>query len=114
MSHHIAIVGLGADGVAGLSSWALSALRSATFLAGGRRHLRLVGPTSAETFTITNNLVDLVDRLKRRGQDERCVVLGSGDPLYYGIGQCVILSLGRDQVRVEPSVSSMQLAFARV
>jgi precorrin-6Y C5,15-methyltransferase (decarboxylating) len=114
MSHPVAIIGLGAEGAERLSARALSAIRSATFLAGGRRHLRLAGPTGAETFTITNNLVELIDRLNRRGPDELCVVLSSGDPLYFGIGQWVILSLGGDQVRVEPSVSSIQLAFARV
>ena len=113
MSRPVAIVGLGAEGLAGLSAEALDAIASATFLAGGKRHLLLAGPTRAERFAIANNLAELADRLARRGPDERCVVLASGDPLFYGIGDMLSRSLGRDQIAVEPALSSMQRAFAR-
>jgi precorrin-6Y C5,15-methyltransferase (decarboxylating) len=114
MTEPIVIVGLGAEGIAGLGPVARSAVQAATFLAGGRRHLRLVGPTDAETYPITDNLEGLLTRLARRGPGERCVVLASGDPLFYGVGHRITEAIGRDQVRVETSVSSMQVAFARV
>ncbi len=41
------------------------------------------------------------------------MVLASGDPLYYGIGHRLGQDLGRDQIVVEPALSSLQLAFAR-
>jgi precorrin-6Y C5,15-methyltransferase (decarboxylating) len=109
----VVIVGLGAEGPSGLTPRARDALDAATFLAGGRRHLALIGPTGAETFAIGNNLAELVERLRGRGPGERCVVLASGDPLCYGIGHRLGGALGRDQVVVEPAVSSLQLAFAR-
>jgi precorrin-6Y C5,15-methyltransferase (decarboxylating) len=109
----VAVIGIGAEGLAGLSPHAAEAVRSATFLAGGRRHLELAAPTAAETFVIRDNLGELVERLARRGPDERCVVLASGDPLFFGIGHRLAADLGRDAVRVEPAVSSLQLAFAR-
>jgi precorrin-6B C5,15-methyltransferase / cobalt-precorrin-6B C5,C15-methyltransferase len=114
MSVPVEVIGIGAEGVAGLSPRALSVLRAATFLAGGRRHLALVGRIGAETFTITDNLPELIERLRRRGPQERCVVLGSGDPLFFGIGRRLSEAVGRDQIVVEPALSSMQLAFARV
>jgi precorrin-6B C5,15-methyltransferase / cobalt-precorrin-6B C5,C15-methyltransferase len=113
MSAPVQIIGLGADGPGSLSTRSHAAIAAATFLAGGRRHLELVGPTPAETFAITNNLAALADRLRRRGPDERCVVLASGDPLCFGIGHVLGEALGRDQIIVEPAVSSLQLAFAR-
>ncbi len=113
MSVAVAIVGIGAEGTVGLSARARAILASATFLAGGRRHLELIGPTSAETFAVGTNLGELADRLRRRGPEERCVVLASGDPLFFGIGRFLGEALGRDQIVVEPSLSSMQLAFAR-
>ena len=67
-----------------------------------------------ETFVIDKDLAALADRLARRRSDERCVVLASGDPLFFGIGRFLIERLGRDEVEVEPSVSSLQLAFARL
>jgi precorrin-6Y C5,15-methyltransferase (decarboxylating) len=113
MSRPVAIVGIGADGLAGLSPRARSAVASATFLAGGRRHLELAGSPPVTSFTITNNLEELVERLLARAPEERCVVLASGDPLFYGIGHLLTHSLGSDQVVVEPALSSLQLAFAR-
>ena len=58
-------------------------------------------------------LPPLIERLRRRGPEERCVVLATGDPLFYGIGHALGHALGRDQIRVEPALSSLQLAFAR-
>jgi precorrin-6Y C5,15-methyltransferase (decarboxylating) len=115
LSEPVAIVGLGGDGLAGLTSLvALVSIRSATFLAGGRRNLALIGPTDAETFVIADNVDTLISRLRRRGPDERCTVLASGDPLFYGIGDRIVRALGMEQVRVTTSLSSMQQAFARV
>jgi precorrin-6B C5,15-methyltransferase / cobalt-precorrin-6B C5,C15-methyltransferase len=113
MSRVVDILGIGAEGPVGLTEAARDRLEAATFLAGGRRHLALVGPTSAERFAITDNLAALVDRLRSRTDEERCVVLASGDPLCFGVGHRLGQDLGRDQIRVEPSVSSLQLAFAR-
>ncbi|HMB07001.1 MAG TPA: precorrin-6y C5,15-methyltransferase (decarboxylating) subunit CbiE, partial [Isosphaeraceae bacterium] len=113
MSRPVEVLGLGAEGPSGLAPRAREALASATFLAGGARHLALVGPTRAETFAIGNNLAELVERLRRRGPDERCVVLASGDPLCYGIGHLLGWTLGRAGIVVEPALSSLQLAFAR-
>lgn len=104
---------MGAEGLPGLSPAGREAITAATFLAGGRRHLALVGSTAAETFAIADNIPALVDRLRARGPGERCVVLASGDPLCFGIGQRLGEALGRADIRVEPAVSSLQLAFAR-
>ena len=41
------------------------------------------------------------------------MVIASGDPLFYGVGHYLGVALGREQIAVEPGVSSMQLAFAR-
>jgi precorrin-6Y C5,15-methyltransferase (decarboxylating) len=113
MSRPVFVLGLGAEGPSGLPAHARTALASATFLAGGTRHLALVEPFGVETFAIKNNLDDLIERLRRRGPEERCVVLASGDPLFYGIGHTLGHALGRDQIRVEPALSSLQMAFAR-
>jgi precorrin-6Y C5,15-methyltransferase (decarboxylating) len=114
MSEPVDILGMGAEGPSSLNETARGRLAAATFLAGGRRHLELVGPGAAERFALVANLSELLERLRGRRADERCVVLASGDPLFYGIGHRLGSELGRDQIRVEPSISSMQLAFARV
>ena len=113
MKTPVYVIGIGANGIESLSKPARDALAGATFLAGGKRHLELVGATNAKTFAITNNLLELDGLLINRAADERCVVLGSGDPLFFGIGARVVKILGSDQVIIIPNVSSVQLAFAR-
>jgi precorrin-6B C5,15-methyltransferase / cobalt-precorrin-6B C5,C15-methyltransferase len=113
MIEPVDILGMGAEGPSGLSAAARARLSAATFLAGGRRHLELVESGAVETFAIVDNLAELVERLRRRGPGDRCVVLASGDPLCFGIGHRLGLELGRDAIRVEPALSSLQLAFAR-
>lgn len=107
------IIGMGAEGPAGLSARARDALHRASHVAGGKRLLALWAGRALETFAITNNVSDLVARLQARDPDERWAVLASGDPLFYGIGQALVAGLGSDHVVVEPSLSSLQLAFAR-
>jgi precorrin-6Y C5,15-methyltransferase (decarboxylating) len=112
----IHIIGIGADGLAGLRPELVQIIRSADFMAGGERHLRLTGEPSGvgpRRFIIKDNLGDLLGELSQRHQEQKCVVLGSGDPLFYGVGSLIAGALGSNQVRIEPAVSSMQLAFAR-
>ena len=89
----IYILGIGADGPTGLPLRSRSILADAQFIAGGNRHLALLGPSQADTFAITNNLPALVERLSRRREDERCVVLASGDPLFFGVAAYLRKSL---------------------
>lgn len=108
------LVGIGAEGREGLNPKSRQILESATFLAGGRRHLAMVAAEGIETFAITNNLAELAERLEARTDDERCVVLASGDPLCFGVGAYLRHRLGPESLVVHPHVSSLQLAFARV
>ena len=113
MTHPIDIIGIGADGPAGLRAELLDRIRRAEFLAGGERHLALFPHGGGSRFTVRDNLVGLLEELDKRQATQRCVVLASGDPLFFGIGTYIIRVLGADRVRVEPALTSMQLAFAR-
>jgi precorrin-6Y C5,15-methyltransferase (decarboxylating) len=113
MTHPIDIIGIGADGPASVRPELVERIMAAQFLAGGDRHLRGFPSARGERFTIKDNLADLVNELKRRWPAQRCAVLASGDPLFYGIGTTLAGMLGAQAVRIEPAVSSMQLAFAR-
>ncbi len=41
------------------------------------------------------------------------IVLGSGDPLFFGIGRKLLERFGQDMVEIYPALSSFQYAFAR-
>ncbi|MCI0458426.1 MAG: precorrin-6y C5,15-methyltransferase (decarboxylating) subunit CbiE [Gemmataceae bacterium] len=113
MSHPIYVIGVGADGAAGLRPEQVERILSADFLAGGERHLGYFPQARGERFVLKDNLVGLLEALGKRYHEQRCVVLASGDPLFYGVGKHLTGILGRESVRVEPALSSMQLAFAR-
>lgn len=113
MEPRIDIIGIGADGPAGLRPELIARIRAAEFLAGGERHLSYFPEIRAERYIIKDNGVDLIGQLAERFAKQRCVVLASGDPLFYGIGTILAGTLGPDCVRIEPFLSSMQLAFAR-
>jgi len=111
---NVYVVGIGDDGPASLPERVRACIDGATLLCGGERHLALFPDHPAERFVIRSNLDALVERLAGAGADERPVVLASGDPCFYGIGPLLAERLGRERVRIEPHVSSVQLAFARL
>ena len=116
MSLPIDIIGIGADGPSGLRPELIDRIHAADFLAGGQRHLDFFPSDKAERFVIKDNLAELASELGERHSRQQCVVMASGDPLFYGIASYVIGMIGvrgRELCRVEPTVSSMQLAFAR-
>nr|MBF0222792.1 precorrin-6y C5,15-methyltransferase (decarboxylating) subunit CbiE [Desulfobulbaceae bacterium] len=41
-------------------------------------------------------------------------MLASGDPLFFGIGQTLVNTFGKDAIEIYPALSSMQIAFARI
>jgi precorrin-6Y C5,15-methyltransferase (decarboxylating) len=113
MTARIDIIGVGADGAASLRPDQVERICAADFLAGGERHLRHFPTARGERFVIRDQVVLLIKELGERYLTQRCVVLASGDPLFYGIGSVLVGLMGSDTFRVEPSLSSMQLAFAR-
>ncbi len=109
----IQIIGIGDDGVDGLTEAARKIVRDAEVLVGSRHNLSVVRSTSAEKIVTGGDLEELVDQLTQR-QGKRMVVLATGDPLFYGVARFLCQRMGKDRFEVIPHVSTMQLAFARV
>lgn len=107
------IVGIGDDGLDGVTSAARTLIEQAELLVGADHTLRLVPASSAERLVAGGNLDAIVERIAAAGS-RRVVVLVSGDPLFYGLARYLCEKLGKDRFVVVPHVSSMQLAFARV
>ena len=109
----IQIVGIGDDGVDGMTAQARRLVESAEVLLGPAScEGVLPAPLRARLHPVAG-LDELVERIESAG-DRRIVVLASGDPLFYGTARYVCSRLGKDRFEVVPHVSSMQLAFARV
>ena len=81
----LSIVGIGEDGLDGLSPAARARVQGAELLVGGARHHAFVPDHVAERLTWPSPLADAIPRLlAARGR--RVVVLASGDPFHFGIG----------------------------
>ena len=107
------IVGIGDDGVEGMTAHARRLVEAADVLVGPESCAQLMPAGLRSRLVPASNLEELVERIEA-GASKRIVVLASGDPLFYGTARYVCSKLGKDRFEVVPHVSSMQLAFARV
>jgi precorrin-6Y C5,15-methyltransferase (decarboxylating) len=110
----IYIIGVGSDGLAGVTSRAHDLLTTADLLLGSDSTLALVAELKAQRLAIGTNLQEVVSTLESNLGKKRMVVVASGDPLFYGVARYLCDRLGKERFEVIPHVSSMQLAFARV
>ncbi|MEZ0075748.1 precorrin-6y C5,15-methyltransferase (decarboxylating) subunit CbiE [Planotetraspora sp. GP83] len=114
MSGLVTVVGIGADGWAGLSPVARREIGAAEVLMGGARQLALVPDTGAERVTWPSPMLPAVEGLLAERAHQAVCVLASGDPMFYGVGTTLVRLLGADRVRVLPHPSSVSLACARM
>ncbi len=114
MTARIYIVGIGDDGLDGLTGHARSLVYSAEVLIGTSALLdRLPEEITARRIACDGGLEELKGCLSKL-PDRPAVLLASGDPLFYGIANFLNDSIGKQRFEIVPHVSSMQLAFARV
>jgi precorrin-6Y C5,15-methyltransferase (decarboxylating) len=111
MTAWLSVIGVGADGLAGVTPAAQAMVRAAEVLVGGPRHLAMVNG-GAERLTWETPLSRTVDAIAaRRGR--RVVVLATGDPMWFGIGVTLARRFARDEIAILPHVSAFSLAAAR-
>ena len=118
MNHKITIIGIGDDGLEGLTRQALDQIACAGTVFGTASLLRKVeqSPAHVAGQRMETAIADL-DQMAAaidNAQQLPVVLLASGDPLFYGTSRFLCDKLGKDRFEVLPHVSSMQLAFARV
>lgn len=109
----IIVVGIGADGMPGLSEQARHELQRATVIYGSKRQLDLLDATvTAARREWPSPMLPALKQLPAHGPDVH--VVASGDPLMHGIGGTLIRLFGADAVSVVPHVSAVTLACARM
>jgi precorrin-6Y C5,15-methyltransferase (decarboxylating) len=110
----IVVIGIGADGMSGLSPDARSELARATVIYGTRRQLDLLDEAlPAAQREWPSPMLPALDALLDHASGDVHVV-ASGDPMLHGIGGTLVRLYGSPQVRVLPHVSSVALACARM
>lgn len=110
----IHIIGVGSDGLAGLTSRARDLLLTAEVVFGPEAVLALLPELKGERRPLSGDLHEATTQLGALLGKGRVVVVAGGDPLFYGVARYLCDRLGKEAFEVLPHVSSMQLAFARV
>jgi precorrin-6B C5,15-methyltransferase / cobalt-precorrin-6B C5,C15-methyltransferase len=110
----LSIVGIGEDGVEGLSLMARELVQSADIVFGGTRHLTLAaslirGTPRPWTVPFEPNVAEV---LKLRGR--AVCVLASGDPFLHGVGSLLSHHVSREETLSLPSPSAFSLAASRL
>jgi precorrin-6B C5,15-methyltransferase / cobalt-precorrin-6B C5,C15-methyltransferase len=85
-------------------------LGDADLVAGGRRHLEMLGVDRDRAVVLKGDLSEALARIE--GTEGPVVVLASGDPGFFGIVRLLGGRLGRENLRILPGLSSVALAFA--
>jgi precorrin-6B C5,15-methyltransferase / cobalt-precorrin-6B C5,C15-methyltransferase len=104
------IIGIGEDGLAGLSEASRKALAKAEIVFGGDRHLGLADiGARGKPWPVP---FDASAVLARRGRPT--AVLASGDPFWHGVGSQLAAHLTSDEWIAHPAPSTFSLAAARL
>jgi precorrin-6Y C5,15-methyltransferase (decarboxylating) len=113
-SRWLSIVGIGEDGVEGLSPMAQRLIGSAGLVVGGKRHLALAdGLIHGRTLAWPSPIGAAMPEIERhRGRP--VVVLASGDPFHYGVGDLLLRSIPADEMLCLPHASAFSLAASRL
>ena len=111
MSARITVVGIGEDGLDGLTPKARGLIDEAEVLVGGERHLSKVPLGGEQRIDWDGDFDAAFDKIEKM-KDRRVVVLASGDPLHYGVGANIVRRFGADQVNVIPAPGAFSLAAA--
>lgn len=110
----IHIIGVGSDGLAGLTSRARDLITHADLVLASAPTMSLAPEITCERHTLGTDPQEAVRLLEGNLGRRRIVVLASGDPLFFGVARYLCDRVGKEHFDVLPHVSSMQLAFARV
>jgi len=110
----LSIVGIGEDGVEGLSSVARRLIKSAELVVGGARHLELAGDLiRGRHLAWPSPMSDALSEIKRH-RGRFVVVLASGDPFHFGVGKQLAAFVSTEEFFCLPQPSAFSLAASRM
>lgn len=109
----LSIIGVGDDGLDGLSPVARSTLDAAEVVFGGRRHLAMLGDDPRERIEWAIPFAETIETLMRF-KGRAVAVLASGDPMWFGAGSTLVGAVPPSEMRVIPAPSAYSLAAARL
>lgn len=109
----LSVIGIGDDGPESLSPASRALIEGGEVLVGGRRHLAMLPDHPAERLCWERPLEATLDRIEER-RGRRVVILASGDPMCFGVGEVLRRRFAPEEMRVLPAPSAYSLACARL
>lgn len=114
MSAPVPVVGIGADGLPGLSPRSRAVLEAASAIHGSPRQLDLVADLRRPLRPWPSPLLPALPRLLEEIARAGGAIVASGDPMFHGIGSTLSRLVGPERILVYPAASSASLAAARL
>ena len=114
MQNKIIVAGIGPGSVDFITPAALKQIRAAKFLVGGRRALKDFSSAEQMTCAITGELDAALNFVREKISVDNVCVMVSGDPGYYSLLDLLRKNFPPTSIEVIPSISAMQLAFAKI
>jgi len=107
------IVGIGEDGLDGLTPATRAVVEAADVILGGDRHHKLAANSAADRIAWPSPFSAMLDTIQSlRGR--RAVVLVTGDPLWFSVGARIGRAIDPTEIVYHPQLSAFQLAAARM
>ena len=110
----LSIVGIGEDGVEGLSAAARGLVGAAEIVFGGRRHLGLAASLIRGAARPWPSPFDGAADEVMNYRGRQVCVLASGDPFHYGVGTVLARRIDAREMIVMPAPSAFSMAAARL
>lgn len=110
----LSIIGIGEDGVEGLTPIARRLIEEAVLVVGGARHLKLAGSLVRGQQLTWPNPIDAAFPQILAWRGRPVAVLATGDPFHFGIGKQLAEIVPTDEFVCLPHVSAFALAAARM
>jgi len=112
------IIGIGEDGIVGLSAAARAQVEQAEVIIGGDRHHSLAPNVTAERL-VWPSPFDAMIEVIRSHKGRRVVVLATGDPLWFSVGARIANPkygdvISKSDITYHPQLSAFQWAAARM
>ena len=107
------VVGIGEDGMDGLTPATRAVVEGAEVILGGDRHHQLSDSVTAERIAWPSPFDAMIDTIRAQ-KGRRFVILVTGDPLWYSVGARIARAFAPDEIVFHPQLSAFQLAACRL
>jgi precorrin-6Y C5,15-methyltransferase (decarboxylating) len=113
MTAWLNIVGIGEDGMDGMTPVTRATVEQADVIIGGERHHGLTPHLKAERIAWPSPFDALIDTISAH-RGKRVVVLATGDPLWYSVGPKIAKAFAAEEAVFHPQLSAFQWLAARM